>query len=160
MGRLLGSSNAVGDGGATAAPDAIWEFDDHLWVSWEAKSDAEPTSELGVKDVRQAGGHLRFHQNNVERAIPSGSIGVIVAPQERIHASSHAIAEQHLHLMRPTAVVEIYDRLLRGLRETRNRTSPDLTPAQVLQALQLHSAAPTQWLELLARTPLSNASAE
>ncbi len=149
MGRLLGASDTVGDRGATAAPDAVWEFGDLLWVSWEAKSEAEVTSELGAKDVRQAGGHLRYHRDHVARPIPSSSIGLIVAPHERIHNASRAVAEDHLHLVRPAGVVEIYDRLLRGLRDVRSRASADLSVGEVLRCMELHAAAPSQWIPLL-----------
>jgi hypothetical protein len=81
LGEFVGASQSTADEGRDAAPDAVWEFGDQLWITWEAKSEAAPDGELGATDVRQAGSHLRYHASTTGRTIPSGSISIIVTPQ-------------------------------------------------------------------------------
>ena len=96
LGQLAGAQPSDADHGASAAPDATWIFGTIMWVAWEAKSKANPDGELGADDVREAGGHLRFIAKQRNQAAPGDSVVLLMAPQNRIHPSAHAVAEDHV----------------------------------------------------------------
>lgn len=154
LGRLAGATLSEGDRGAPAAPDARWIFEQVLWVCWEAKSDAEPGGELGAKDVRQAGGHLRFVSSELEVPIPSGSISVLVTPQERVHPAAVRVAEDHVFEARPTFVLDLFNRLVRAWRILRARGTETHSIEDVLSALTTENALPSQWLPEVMSQPV------
>jgi hypothetical protein len=154
LGSLLGA-NSSGNGGATAAPDASWVFDSHSWIGWEAKSEAEPSGELGPVDVRQAGSHLRYIASDRQEAIPSQSLTFIMTPQERIHPASRAVAEDHVFLVRPHQVVELFDAAVAAWRKIRSRGLRVVGPDDVVAALTEADALPSTRIRRLATEPLS-----
>lgn len=114
LGELLGASESTGDEGR----DAIWEFEDHLWIAWEARSEAAADGELGAAEVRRAGSHLRYHASTTGRTIPSGSLSVIVTPRTEPHPAASHVAEDHVHEVTPAVVTALasrnHPRLARG----------------------------------------------
>lgn len=155
LGRLAGASDSYGNGGATAAPDAAWIFGSRLWVTWEAKSEAQPSGELGAEDVRQTGSHLRYVLDQRNEPIPSGSISIIMTPQERIHPTAHAVAEGHTHLVRGDLVLDLFDRLVRAWRNLRTRGAHALTTQDVLSVLHTEGVLPSMWVPQAMAYPLS-----
>ena len=155
MGRLAGAEPSEGNGSADAAPDATWIFSSVLWVCWEAKSDARADGELGADDVRQAGGHLRYAATQRELPIPSGSVSLLMTPQARVHNAAKALAEDHVFLVRPPDVVDVFDRLVRAWRTLRARGEA-ITVEDVLTALNAERALPSRWLAELTQVPLAN----
>jgi hypothetical protein len=155
LGQLAGADPSHGDGGSDAAPDAVWIFGDVLWVAWEAKSEARPDGELGASAVRQAGGHLRFTAAQLDQAVPSDSPSLLIAPQARVHPSARAVAENHVYLVRPDDVVELFDRLARAWRTARTRDLTALTPADLAAIFRTEEALPSQWLPRLRTQPLA-----
>lgn len=151
LGELAGAVSE-GNGRATAAPDAMWRFNDKVWISWEAKSDASPDGELGANDVREAGSHLRFMQSKYGEEAPRASYGLIVTPQARVHPAAMAIAEDHLYRTRPATVVKIFDRLVRAWRKLRSTGTTDAEGAW--EVFRAETALPSQWRELLQVDPL------
>jgi hypothetical protein len=145
LGRLAGADTSAGNGGAQAAPDATWIFGNAAWVCWEAKSDAEPTGELGATDVRQAGGHLRYASGDRNAPIPSGSVSIVVTPQQRIHPSAERVAEEHVCVVAPDFVSDLCDRVTRSWRTMRGRGSVESLD-HVLAVLRAEGALPSQWL--------------
>jgi hypothetical protein len=121
LGQLAGAVPSDGDHGNAAAPDATWIFGTTIWVTWEAKSDAKPDGELGAGDVRPAGGHLRFVAAQRGEAAPGDSPGLLMTPQKRVRPSAHAVAEDHLYLVRRVEVVDLFDRLVRAWLTARTR---------------------------------------
>lgn len=156
MGPFLGTADSVGTGGAHAAPDAAWVFGDVIWVCWEAKSDAKTDSELGANDVREAGSHVRYTESQRSVAAPGDSPVLLVTPQQRIHPAAHAVAEDHVYLVRPAQVVDAFDRVIRAWRAVRSQKATDAEA--VYQALADHSALPSQWLPRLRAEPLAQPS--
>mgnify|MGYP005815209235 CR=1 FL=1 len=151
LGKLTGALSE-GNGGATAAPDAMWRLDQHLWISWEAKSEALPDGELGADDVRQAGSHLRYMADWYGEEIPRASYGLIVTPQTRINPAAVAVAEEHLYRVRPPLVLDLFDRLARVWRTLRSRPGVDLDAAYKIFADE--RALPSQWRGDLQAKPL------
>jgi hypothetical protein len=147
MGTLAGAVSD-GNGGAHAAPDAMWRFGDLQWISWEAKSEAEPGGELSVIDTRQAGSHLRYMQTNYSATAPRSSYGLILTPQARVHPSAVAVAESHLYRTRPTTVVDVFDRLVAAWRQVR-AMGAGLTADIAYDVLKAQGALPSQWAVLL-----------
>lgn len=154
LGQLAGAVPTEGDGGNDAAPDATWTFGSAIWVAWEAKSEAKPDGELGANDVRQAGGHLRFIAAQRGEAAPGDSPALLMAPQERIHPSAHAVAEDHVYLVRPAEVVNLFDRLVRAWRTARTRDLASLSATDLMAIFAAEGALPSQWLPRLRAQPL------
>lgn len=146
LGKLSGAAESDGNHGATAAPDAVWLFGSQLWVTWEAKSEAQPAGELGAEDVRQAGSHIRYVSNSHDQPIPAGSISLIMSPQTRVHPAAHSIAEGHTYLVRPDFVLNLFDRLIRVWRALRARGVSSLAPEDVIAILRSHEALPSIWV--------------
>jgi hypothetical protein len=151
LGRLCGATSEPESGG-TAAPDAAWRFGECCWVSWEAKSEANPDGELAVNDVRQAGSHLRYMSQQHNQAIPTGSISFIVTPQATTHPTARAVAEAHLHQLRPQDVLDLFDRLVRAWRSIRSTGS---SFGQTFAALRTEEALPSQWSLKLTSNPVA-----
>ncbi|GAA2679831.1 MULTISPECIES: DEAD/DEAH box helicase [Actinosynnema] len=154
LGRLAGAVPSEGDGNNQAAPDAIWVFGSTMWVAWEAKSEAGEGGELGAEDVRQAGGHLRFTAKSRAEAAPGDSPTLLMTPQARVHPSAHAVAESHVYLLRPDAVIDLFDRIVRAWRTARTRDLDSLTPADLAAVFAVEGALPSQWLPRLRTVPL------
>lgn len=149
LGSLAGADPSLGDSSNDSAPDAVWAFANHLWVAWEAKSEAKPGGELGAGDVRQAGGHLRFTASQRQEAIPGPSFVVLVAPQRRTHPSARAVAEDHVYKVTPDDVTQLFDRLARAWRAARSRSITTLTVEELAAIFQAEGALPTQWTQRL-----------
>lgn len=159
LGEFVGASQSTGDEGRDAAPDALWEFEDHLWVAWEAKSEAAAGGELGATDVRQVGSHLRYHASTTGQTIPSGSISIIVTPQTLPHPAASHVAEDHVYEVSPATVTTLASRIIRAWRDARTVAAgtqdQDARRAAVLRGLSNHNALPTEWLPLLTRVALN-----
>ena len=153
LGSLMGSMSS-GNNGATAAPDACWVFDSHGWVGWEAKSEAEASGELGPVDVRQAGSHLRYIANDRQEAIPSQSLTFLMTPQERIHPASRAVAEDHVFMVGPHQVQELFDSVVAAWRKLRSRGLRVISSDDVLAALAEADALPSTRIRRLATEPI------
>jgi hypothetical protein len=149
LGQLAGAQPSDGDHGASAAPDAPWIFGTIMWVAWEAKSEAKADGELGADDVREAGGHLRFIAKQRDQAAPGDSVVLLMAPQYRIHPSAHAVAEDHVYLVRQDQVIDLLDRLVRAWRTARARDLTALSTPDLTAIFAAEQALPSQWLAQL-----------
>lgn len=158
LGRFAGARDSVGNGNASAAPDATWVFSSELWVLWEAKSDAKPEGELGPNDVRQAGSHVRYAEQTRGVAAPSGSLSLLVTPQSTVHPAARSVAEPHVYLVRPAEVLELLDALVRAWRAIRSRGAAAVGVDGVLDALRTEGALPSQWLPRLQHLPVAAAT--
>jgi hypothetical protein len=160
LGRFAGASHSEGSGGADAAPDAIWIFNRMMWVAWEAKSEADPGGELAPRHASQAGGHLRYTEGKRAEAPPGDSVSLILTPQHRVHPAARTIAEDHVFLVHPTEVLDLFDRLVRAWRSVRARNSSSLAPADALAIFSAEEALPSQWLPKLRQRPLREMTSE
>ena len=160
LGKLLGASESDGNNNASAAPDAAWQFGDGIWIVLEAKSEAQPNGELGAEDVRQAGSHLRFMEDHLNRAHPGGSFSLIVTPQQKIHPASRAVAEAHVFVTTPETMLELFDRSVKVWRTLRARGANTLTEEDVLAVLQREDLLPTQWIKLMQKENIGNREME
>ncbi|GAA5215968.1 DEAD/DEAH box helicase [Streptomyces thinghirensis] len=156
LGTFAGASESYGndDDVNPAAPDAVWIFDDARWVTWEAKSEATPTGEIGPDNVRQAQGHLRYTEAERKASAPSGSIALLISPKPKIMAAARMLAGDETYLVRPPTVLEVFDRLIRSWRTARARTITVLSPAELADIFRAEQALPSQWLPLLKATPV------
>jgi hypothetical protein len=84
------------------------------------------------------------HQHNQE--VPAGSISLIVTPQSSIHPAARAVAEMHLHRVRPQEMLDLFDRVVRAWRTI--RATGNSLP-QILDAMRTEDALPSQWLRTL-----------
>jgi hypothetical protein len=157
LGKLAGAAVSDGNNGATAAPDAVWLYGADLWITWEAKSEAQPEGELGAEDVRQAGSHIRYVADKRSEQIPAGSFSLLVTPQRRVHSAAHSIAEDHTYLIHPSFALELFDRLLRAWRAIRGRGASTLTTEDVLAILLANEALPSIWIPKSMGQPLARA---
>ncbi|WP_432185676.1 hypothetical protein [Streptomyces tendae] len=156
LGTFAGASESYGndDDANPAAPDAVWIFDDARWVTWEAKSEATPTGEIGPDNVRQAQGHLRYTEAERKTSAPSGSIALLMSPKPKIMAAARMLANDETYLVRPPTVLEVFDRLIRSWRTARARTITVLSPAELADIFRAEQALPSQWLPLLKAAPV------
>jgi hypothetical protein len=157
LGQLAGARPSEGDAGNDAAPDAVWIFGRVVWIAWEAKTEAKVEGELGANDTRQAGGHLRFTATKRGEAAPGDSMTFLVAPQQRTHPSAHAVAEDHVYLVRPDQVLELFDRLVRAWRTARTRDLVTLPPNELAAIFLTEGALPSQWMLQLRTKALRSA---
>ena len=152
LGKLAGA-DSEGDNGAAAAPDAMWRFADKLWVSWEAKSDAEPNGSVGANYVREAGSHLQYMQTHYNETAPLGSFGMLATPQDRVEPSAVKVAQDHVYRTAPITVLEIFDRIVRAWRAMRAHGAT-ADRDRVYAIFQAEQALPSQWRKLLLTQPL------
>lgn len=153
LGKYAGASETYDAGGAQAAPDATWIFDDALWVCWEAKSEARPDSTIATARVREANGHLRFVEGKRGTDAPTGSFTCFATPQTVIDHAAKAICEDtvfHVSSLVPAALLA---RLGRALANAR-RLGPALDEAGLLAALKAESCLPSQFSAELTAQPL------
>jgi hypothetical protein len=151
---VLAGAESDGNHGASSAPDASWTFSTKSWLGWEAKSEALPEGELGAKDVRQAGSHLRYIASSRGESAPSDSVVFLVTPQKRVHPSARAIAEDHVYLVTPQQVLEVFDALTKAWHALRARGSNVIAATDVLNALKDASALPSLWIPKLRKNPV------
>ncbi|MFE7352478.1 DEAD/DEAH box helicase [Streptomyces sp. NPDC057543] len=156
LGTLAGASESYGneDDENPAAPDAVWLFNDARWVTWEAKSEAQPTGMVGPNDVRQAGSHLRTTESERGTSAPSDSVSLLMSPKPAVMPEARALAEEHLYLVGPEQVLDVFDRLLRAWRSARGRIISSLTATELAEIFQTEKALPSQWLPLLRKAPI------
>ncbi|MFG3590718.1 hypothetical protein [Streptomyces sp. NPDC047990] len=155
LGRFAGASESYGnnDDEDPASPDAVWIFNDSRWVSWEAKSEAQPTGSVGPNDVRQAQSHLRTVESERGAAAPSDSFSLLMSPKPSVMPQARAVAEDHIHLVRPPQVLDIFDRLVRAWRTARSRNINSLTLAELAALFHAERALPSQWMAELRSNP-------
>ncbi|NEA72611.1 DEAD/DEAH box helicase [Streptomyces sp. So13.3] len=156
LGKLAGASESYGNDGDEdpAAPDAVWIFNDARWVTWEAKSEAQPKGAVGPNDVRQAGSHLRTVETERAISAPSDSVSMLMSPKPAVMPEARALAEEHLYLVGPQTVLVVLDRLLRAWRTARGRTISSLAPVELAEVFRVERALPSQWLPLLREAPI------
>jgi hypothetical protein len=156
LGTFAGASESYGndDDANAAAPDAVWIFREARWITWEAKSEATSTGEVGPDNVRQAQGHLRYTEAERDASAPSGSIAILMSPKPKIMPAARMLADDHLYLVRPPAVLEVFDRLVRAWRSARARTITVLSTAELADIFRAEDALPSQWLPLLSVAPV------
>lgn len=156
LGQLAGASESHGndDDESPAAPDAVWIFDDSRWVIWEVKSEAEAKGLVGPTDVRQAGSHLRTVETERGKSAPSDSFCVLMSPKPGVMPEGRALADEHLYMVGPNPVLEIFDRLLRAWRTAHSRSIPSLAPPQLAGIFRAEQALPSQWMPLLRTMPV------
>ncbi|WPP32274.1 DEAD/DEAH box helicase [Streptomyces sp. CL7] len=156
LGTFAGASESYGndDDANPAAPDAVWIFGEARWVTWEAKSEATSTGEVGPDNVRQAQGHLRYTEAERNAPAPSGSIALLMSPKPKIMPAARMLADDHLYLVRPPSVLDVFDRLVRAWRSARARTITVLSTAELADIFRAENALPSQWLPLLKAAPI------
>ncbi|MFF7452884.1 DEAD/DEAH box helicase [Kitasatospora sp. NPDC008115] len=159
MGKLAGAEKTYGDDGTVdAAPDAVWLFKEAQWLTWEAKSQAKATGMVGADNVRQAGAHLRFTEAEQGGIAPGDSVSFLVTAKPAVHPSAQAVAEPHVYLVRPTEVLDLFDRLNRAWKVIRSRGLSTLSVHSVAAIFRAEQALPSQWLPDLRRQPLKKSS--
>jgi hypothetical protein len=159
LGTFAGASESYGndDDASPAAPDAAWIFGDARWITWEAKSEATSTGAVGPDNVRQAQGHLRYTEAERNAAAPSGSTALLMSPKPKIMPAARMLAEDYVFLVRPPAVLEVFDRMVRAWRSARARTITVLSIAELAELAEIfraEDALPSQWLPLLEAIPV------
>ncbi|MFG3517676.1 DEAD/DEAH box helicase family protein [Streptomyces bobili] len=156
LGLFAGASESYGnnDDEDPASPDVVWIFSDSRWVSWEAKSEAQPTGAVGPNDVRQAQSHLRTVESERDTSAPSDSFSLLVSPKPSVMPQARAVAEDHIHLVRPPQVLDIFDRLVRAWRTARSRSINSLTVVELAALFHAEGALPSQWMTELRSSPV------
>jgi Helicase C-terminal domain len=151
LGELAGAT-VLPRTGTDAEPDSAWMFGPHLWVAFEAKSEADPAGEVPADTARQAAGHLNYTAKATDDAIPDRSIAVIITPQATVHHAAASVAHDHVYLVAPSVITDIATRLASAWDSIRVRAR-DLGPAEaealITEILRDWQALPSQWLPAL-----------
>lgn len=88
--------------------DSTWRWNNELWLALEAKSNHEPTGVVPHKEIRQASDQLRLLASELGvHTIPPASATIIISPKSGINDDGIAGAEQHVHLVAPSTMIEI-----------------------------------------------------
>ncbi len=95
---------------------------------------------------------LHFVSTKRSESAPRYSVALEVTTKERIHPRARAVAEAHVRLVRPAAVLEVVDRLVRAWRTARMRNPGSLTSSDAISIFSAERVFPSQWLPTL-RTP-------
>lgn len=154
LGLFAGVSESLPRSNADAAPDGAWLFGDISWITWEAKSEAKPEGELGARYTGEAGGHLRYIARTRSEEVPEDSFGFIVTPQQRVHPAAVKVAEDHLWLLQPVGILDLYRKIVRTWR--RLRTLHEVDRHCAAQILREEQALPTQWAASLRAARLAD----
>lgn len=155
LGTLAGASESYGNNNDedAAAPDAVWIFEDMRWTTWEAKSEATPTGQVGAENVRQAQGHLRYAEAQRGESAPSDSVCFLISPKPGVMPAARMLAEEHAYLVRPPQVLDLCDRLGRAWRAARARNIPTLSTRELAAIFSAEQTLPSQWLPSLRSEP-------
>lgn len=160
MGELAGATESYtyddDEADNQAAPDAVWIFSDRQWVVWEAKNMAASTGSVGANNVRQACSHLNFVESERKSAAPPDSICLLDSPKPKIEPSARKVATSNVYLVRPPAVVPIFDRLVRAWRTARAVGVEDADEATLAGIFRDENALPSQWIPELRADPIAH----
>lgn len=145
LGKLVGATSAKPDGDARA--DALWRWDDELWIAWEAKSAQAHDRPVDAASVRQANTHLRASARDLDSTVPPGSITVLSTPRTVIDRSVLPLAEEHLVLASLDVVQELSDDVVAAWQELRGRLLSDADDGAkvfaIVQAFAEHDVLPS-----------------
>ncbi|MDV8078020.1 DEAD/DEAH box helicase [Rhodococcus sp. IEGM 1370] len=162
MGELAGATESYtyddDEADNQAAPDAVWIFSDRQWVVWEAKNMAASTGSVGANNVRQACSHLNYVESERNSAAPPDSICLLDTPKPRIEPSARKVATSNVYLVRPPAVVPIFDRLVRAWRTARAVGVEDADEATLAGIFRDQNALPSQWIPELRADPIASST--
>ena len=131
LGALLGAEAAKPSGKGRA--DSVWIFGDLWWLTLEAKSEALPTGLVSMDNIRQTNTHLRSVATDRDEVLPDGSVSVIVTPKELVDSDAVAIADEHLHLCKPSTLLSIAQDTIESWRQIR-------ASAMNLEGAEAHAA--------------------
>ncbi len=156
LGTLAGATESYtyDDDKEQAKPDAVWVFSDVQWVIWEAKSRATEIGWIGPQNVQQAGGQLRTVQADRNTTAPGEAVCLLVSRKPNILPSARNVAEEHVFLVRPQKVLDVFDRVVRAWQKLRGRGVPAVDAAGAAEIFRSEGALPTQWLPALRDCPL------
>ncbi|WP_158566866.1 DEAD/DEAH box helicase [Actinomadura craniellae] len=153
LGRLAGSTSCRTRTKADAEPDSVWLFSDLFWVACEAKSDTNPAKEVPASDATQACGHLNFTASEQGiAAAPSGSITLLVTPQQRVDIAAARVADAGLYLVSLDQIRDLAERLITcwgAIRTQTKGTGPDKAALEIERLLRTHRTLPSQWIPAL-----------
>lgn len=99
LGRWLGFQASHPDG--PGAPDSVWWISESIQLAFEAKTDEDSASAIGVNDARQAAGHLEWLDANLPVAGDDvRRAAVLISPRKRLatEAQAHARDCYYLHI--------------------------------------------------------------
>lgn len=158
LGTLLGADATKPTGDART--DSQWCWDDHLWLSLEAKSEHVPDGLIGADDVRQVNGHLGLvaHDRAVA-AIPTGSAAVMISPRTLVNRTAMALAEPGTWRVTPADVLAVaidVQRLWAHLQTLRNLPDAKSRRGPVAEALKNARLTPEDLIDRLTSTPLGD----
>lgn len=160
LGKLLGANASKPSGDART--DSQWCFDDHLWLSLEAKSEHVPEGLIGADDVRQVNGHLGLIALDRDvPTVPAGSAAVMVSPRTLVNRTAMALAEPGTWRVTPADMLALamdVERLWVELQTLRNLPDAKARRVPVAEALKNARLAPEDLIDRLTVTPLGDES--
>lgn len=155
LGALLGASafKPAGDG----RTDSAWCWDNHLWLTLEAKSEHKPTGTIGVDDVRQVNGHLSLVASDRGVPVPADSAAVVISPRTLVHRDAMTLAGQNTWRVTPSEIQGIAaetERLWDVLHPLRNIPLAEDRVEAIMLTLQKARLTPEDIRDRLTGVPL------
>lgn len=156
LGAIAGATEAFDSGNAQAAPDSTWIFGDQLWLTWEAKSEADPATSVAARHAREASGHLSFVKAKRGSEPPTGSFTAYVTPQTKVDHAAKAVCDDSVYrvdLYEPADLLASLERATERVRAL----GPGADQAATLNVLKGEDCLPSQWISRFTRERLNSA---
>jgi len=159
LGMLLGADafKPSGDG----RTDSAWCWDNHLWLTLEAKSEHKLVGSIGIDDVRQVNGHLKLVADDRSFAIPVGSAAVMISPRTAVQREAMVVADGNTFLVTPADVLDLandVERLWLVLHTLRNIKNLEDRKDGILAALRSSRLTPEDIVDRLTTVTIGSAS--
>lgn len=106
LGALLGAQSSKPDGPGRC--DSAWLWDTQLWMSVEAKSEAESSGTIPLKDIRQTNTQLdQIAADNDRPYPPADSYAILISPRGIVAPGHASVANPNVYLVSPEEVAAL-----------------------------------------------------
>ncbi len=103
-------------------PDGVWSFADEIIVAFEAKSNERSTGPISLSTAREAQGHMRWVESNMETTSSTSISTVIVSDRE--HVASEALPNANeLYVVNLPCLRELAHKVTSTMRSLRAQAS-------------------------------------
>ena len=150
----VGAIRPIGSG----VPDGVWSFGEETVVAFEAKSDEQPTGPISLSTARQAQGHIKWVQSNIQ-ASSSVPISTVVISDRSTIAGEALPSTQALFVINLSAVRQLglsVMSTMRALRAQASETSNEDFRRIIAERLRDDKLDPRNILAALLHDPLSS----
>jgi len=153
LGKFLGADAFKPSGDSRT--DSAWCWDDHQWITLEAKSEHRTDGPIGTRDTQQVNGHLKLVAEDRESPIPPTSAAVMISPRTIVKRDAIVIADDTSWRVTPADILTLAnqtERLWEGLRLLKHIASASDREQNVISLLREHHLRPEDIMDFLTTT--------